>query len=507
MPRAIPNPQDFLNYDKVETGKLTLELGLVKMFDLIEKTVTEFKLPAAKKKLNLTVNTPLSRKAAAHKDKECIVIGDVIRLTQVLRNLISNAVKFTPEDGTIDVQATWLPPCTSKEIALSTIKHTQFELNSSKYKQQELSVLLKGTLQLTVTDTGAGMTQEQVDKVFSQGTQFNVNALQAGNGSGLGTYIAKGIVKQHGGSLTATSKGINKGTTFTVSLPLYDIPNEIINPPKTKRSFSSTALNMSSHAESIMLSDCGEDDDDDNDYCGTLNILVVDDAKMNLKLLMKLLEKEGHVVDGAEDGLISVEKVKKAMEANASYDVILMDYQMPNMDGPTAARTIRQLGCSAFIVGVTGNIMPEDVLHFKNHGANAVLPKPIKIPDLKELWIEYGVKGSRRRNGGSGGGGLGRGSFHQSSMANIAFDLESIRAVVVEGSNNSNNDDDEGDLENNKQGQKEQQKPKIMPLFSMISSPKKQESKSAVASNSTSRLSMTGELIVSSCSTSTEEIV
>ena len=84
---------------------------------------------------------------------------------------------------------------------------------------------LRGTLEVTVTDSGAGMSKDQVAQLFRDGVQFNVNQLQAGNGSGLGLYIAKGIVEQHGGKLSAASEGLGFGTTFTMTLPLYYIPD------------------------------------------------------------------------------------------------------------------------------------------------------------------------------------------------------------------------------------------------------------------------------------------
>ena len=254
---------------------------------------------------------------------------------------------------------------------------------------------------------------------------------------------------------------------------------------------------------------------------GKLKILVVDDAKMNLKLLMRLLEKEGHDVDGAEDGEIAVTKTKAAMNAEQDYDVILKDYQMPNMDGPTAARTIRELGCYAFIVGVTGNVMPEDIDHFKKHGANAVLPKPIKIPDLKDLWVEHGVRG---RNGEM--------ALRDESVPNISFDLESIRTVVGGGGEGN----DGGDGGDDHMGKPKQQLPlfpigspstpmikRISGSISMasasspsLSSPssspahdddntlgkqnKKKKTESHTSSSCTSRVSMTGELVLSSSS-------
>jgi signal transduction histidine kinase/CheY-like chemotaxis protein len=355
---------DLLNYDKVETGKLTLEYTIVPIFDLIEQTVSEFKLPAMKKKIKLIVQTPLSSDIEGHTDAslERFVVGDKVRLTQVFRNLLSNAIKFTPERGDLTVRATWLPP-TDKQLRNPTETHFTLPHEESVVFAQ------KGSLTLSVTDTGVGMTPEQVKSVFFQGTQFNKNELQAGNGSGLGTYIAKGIVRQHGGSLSASSEGLNQGSTFSVTLPVYDIPSDLTPTTKTL------------------------DTDSDDALSDPLKILVVDDSKTNLKLLMRLLSTHGHIVDGAEDGQIAVDKVKAAIEIGDRFDVILMDYQMPIMDGPTASQKLREMGCDAFIVGVTGNAMPEDLRFYKNAGANAVLPKPLKLPELEALWLEHGIVG------------------------------------------------------------------------------------------------------------------
>jgi signal transduction histidine kinase/FixJ family two-component response regulator len=361
---AVDVLNDVLNYDKVETGKLTLEYTIVPIFDLIEQTVSEFKLPAMKKNIKLIVQTPKSKDIEGHTDGslELYVVGDKVRLTQVFRNLVSNAIKFTPEQGDLTVRATWLPP-TDKQLGNPT--ETSFTLPH----EETVVFTQNGSLILTVTDTGVGMTPEQIKSVFRPGAQFNVNELQAGNGSGLGTYIAKRIVRQHGGSLSGASDGLHKGSAFSVTLPVHDIPSDLTPTTKTV------------------------DADSDDDYSGPLKILVVDDAKMNLKLLMRLLSKHGHIVDGAEDGQIAVDKVKAAMEAGDQFDAVLMDHQMPIMNGPTASRKMREMGCDAFIVGVTGNVMPDDVRFFKNAGANAVLPKPIKLSELEALWVEHDIRG------------------------------------------------------------------------------------------------------------------
>ena len=261
-----------------------------------------------------------------------------------------------------------------------------------------------GLLQLKVTDTGAGMSNEQLGELFNEGVQFNVNKLQAGQGSGLGLYIARGIVEQHGGTLTAASDGLGQGTTFTVTVPLYRIletapeprsvpfGNDDINTSSTTRSDHSGHHNLV-HADTPPTNEEGE----------KLRILVVDDALTNRKLLMRLLHNRGHDCDGAKDGVEAVKMVVAAMEESRSssttgssskmYDSILLDYEMPEMDGPTAARKIRELGCDAFIVGITGNVLPEDVTYFQNSGANCVMPKPINMESLEGIWDEFGITG------------------------------------------------------------------------------------------------------------------
>jgi hypothetical protein len=139
-------------------------------------------------------------------------------------------------------------------------------------------VLQSGFLRLAVTDTGKGMTQLQIRNTLRKGPQLNVNGLTAGDGSGIGLWVAKGIVNGHGGTLTAASEGLGQGCCFTVSLPSYDV----------------------ARAKGVRLP--RESTEDAGDCLGRLKVLVVDDAKMNLKLLMRLVSKKGHTVEGAEDG-------------------------------------------------------------------------------------------------------------------------------------------------------------------------------------------------------------
>jgi signal transduction histidine kinase len=410
---AVGVLNDLLNYDKIEMGALALELSIVPIWSMIERTSKEFRFPAGNKKIDFQITLlhhhpaangdtenpvedkawPLDSKRLSSELKELNVVGDKIRITQALRNLvsekhacegcvhfalltphlligwhfqISNALKFTPEGGKKDgevlvflskpynisslflhlpgsltVEAAYLRP--GEDVAERDQART-FALQSG----DELKVKQSGYIRVSVTDTGAGMTQDQLSKLFQAGVQFNVNELQAGQGSGLGLYITKGIVEQHRGELKATSPGLGLGTTFSMTLPLYHLPD----PNK-----ANTMDDSSCHGE---FDRSGAERRNSMDSILPMSILVVDDACMNRKLLCRLLKLHGHTCTEAQDGQEAVDVVKNAKKGGKRYDTILMDYEMPIMNGPAATRAIRALGCDSFIIGITGNVLPEE---------------------------------------------------------------------------------------------------------------------------------------------------
>lgn len=246
----------------------------------------------------------------------------------------------------------------------------------SLQREEKVELIRRGTINIEVIDEGVGMTPDQVKTVFNDGTQFNANQFQAGGGSGLGLSIAKGIVVEHGGKLSCSSPGMGLGTTFLLSLPLYD---QIEVTPQSNEG------SMTTGKECIMK-------ERDVDFVvPQLYILVVDDSLTNRKLCIRLLERNGHSCEGACDGDEAVSMVKKSLAEGKPYDCILLDYEMPKMNGPEACERMRSMGCSSYIAGVTGNLMSEDVDHFRKCGANWVFPKPFRMEALEEQWVEDGV--------------------------------------------------------------------------------------------------------------------
>ena len=369
---AVEVLNDLLNYDKVESGTLHLELSVLPIFELVQRTVAEFRQQAKLKKIDLTLDYGCLLPPEMESEGETVssaaelpsgvqnqkAIGDSVRITQVLRNIFSNALKFTPEGGKVCVTTTLMEneKAHNKPAAHSITLHSGESMNHPQ----------AGVLRIEVMDTGAGMTANQVKNLFKEGVQFDVNELQAGQGSGLGLYIAKGILQQHRGTLTAYSEGKDRGTTFLITLPLYDIPD---NPEQARSQRRALHWNK----------------------LEPLRILVVDDSTVNRKLLIRLLERHGHLCEGAENGRVAVERVKGVASEGERFHCILMDYEMPEMNGHDATRALRKTGCDSFIVGLTGTLFSEDVQRFMKCGADAVLPKPLEMRDLMDILVEHSV--------------------------------------------------------------------------------------------------------------------
>jgi len=410
---AVNILNDLLNYDKIESGKLTLELTTVPIWALIQQTAKEFKLAAERKHITLNVQWKENTNNNTDEEfgfdhKQRYLVGDAVRITQVLRNLISNALKFTPEHGNVRIHAQWI----SKDDDLKNAA-TKCNRNSSiKKEMADDTFVLKngkvetyqrgGSLVLWVHDTGAGMTKEQLSKLFRAGMQFNVNELQNGKGSGLGLYIAKGIVEQHNGTLQAESKGLGMGTSFRMQLPLHLVLHN------TYSSCTDSSRTDFSDGDTYDNEDNSNDGQEINSkrkllpsppqQQKPLRILAVDDSPSVRKLLCRLLEKRGYLCEQAQDGKEALEKIvenilestfdNKNNHPSCGYDAILLDFEMPTMNGPDACRAMRALPDAmedVLIIGITGNLLPQDVQHFLNNGANAVLGKPVDMQELYAL--------------------------------------------------------------------------------------------------------------------------
>jgi CheY-like chemotaxis protein len=196
-------------------------------------------------------------------------------------------------------------------------------------------------------------------------------------------FITKGLVEKHGGTINLISEGQNKGCTAIIELPLYE------NPTRAR----SSSVDSTRSSSSILHSPRKKYE------CPTSShrCLVVDDSNPNRKILVRLLERSGHVCLSACHGQEAIEIMNADMvcanddENHVPIDTIFMDYEMPILNGPNATKVLRDSGCNATIIGVTGNLLTEDVNYFVSMGADKVLPKPVSMVSIQESWNNLGL--------------------------------------------------------------------------------------------------------------------
>ena len=320
---------DILDMSRIESGKIHLEETEVSLSDVLHdlKTIISGQIHA--KQLELYMDAM----EVANEDVYC----DKTRLNQVLLNLLSNAVKFTPAGGTVSVRLKQFPG-TVKGIELYEIR---------------------------VKDNGIGMSPEFVEKIFSPFERERTSTVSRTQGTGLGMAITKNIVDMMGGTIEVqTEQG--KGTEFIVRLP-FRLQSEKHHTEKIAELEGLKALVV----------------DDDFNTCDRC-ILLVEDNELNSEITVEILNEYGYMVDTAGNGAQAVEKVKNSKPGN--YDLVLMDVQMPVMNGYEATRQIRALNDPALagitIIAMTANAFDEDKKKALECGMDGFLTKPIVIEEL-----------------------------------------------------------------------------------------------------------------------------
>ena len=322
---------DVLDMSKIESGKVELRHESFNFRAFLQDFENLYGEQAKSK--GISYETVLAS------DLEVQIIGDSLRLNQVLSNLLSNALKFTPAKGII-------------------------KLRVSKTGEDQENVYLR----FEVIDTGCGIAEENYDKIFESFEQENVDVTYKYGGTGLGLSIVKRFTQLMGGSIHVTSVQ-GSGSTFTVDLPFG----------KVKES-GELARFSDINGRDDLAKDCYVID---YDFKGK-RILLVEDNELNREIAEELIGATGASVESAEDGVQAVEKFKESAEGY--YDLILMDVQMPHMDGYEATRCIRALGRSDAqkvpIFAMTANAFAEDVQKSREAGMNAHISKPVSYTHL-----------------------------------------------------------------------------------------------------------------------------
>ncbi|GAB3516250.1 ATP-binding protein [Photobacterium alginatilyticum] len=323
---------DILDFSKIEQNKLELEAIPFQFDDIISPVLSTYKALCADKGIELVIENSIP--------KERSFRGDKARIRQVIFNLLSNAVKFTPQ-GSISLNF--------DEIASSSSPETV--LNVSKQSRSTISIVIK--------DSGVGISQDRLEHIFDPFVQAESSTTREFGGTGLGLAIVKQLVLLMDGRVSVQSEA-GVGTTFFIDIEL-EVTTQRAHPQQAKHSLSCQAISQA------------------------LSILIVEDNPINAVVTKTFCQKQGHKVSLAENGLVAIEILK-----NERFDLIIMDNHMPEMDGITATKVIRdEMKLNTVIFGCTADVFKEARDNFISAGANYVLTKPLQKESFFDALQQY----------------------------------------------------------------------------------------------------------------------
>ena len=329
---------DVLDMSRIESGQMPLRYEAFSLDDVLARVGGIIH--------SQCVDRGLSFEQEVHGDGSLRCMGDSMKLSQVLINILGNAVKFTPPGGT---------------VSFITEEESLGDGAGSKVK-------------FTIRDTGVGMDEEYIPKIFEAFTQEDDTSTNKYGGSGLGMAITKSLVDMMGGSISVESVK-DEGTTFHLSFRFDSVGAE-----------TSAAPDETEPAEERLLSLEGR------------RVLFAEDVDINAEILADLLEMEGVESERAANGRICVELFEASEPGH--YDAILMDMRMPVMDGLEATRIIRDLdredAKTIPVIALTANAFEEDVRQCLEAGMDAHLSKPVD-PDMLAITLSRFIHGTEEQ--------------------------------------------------------------------------------------------------------------
>ena len=315
---------DILDFSKMEAGKLEIEKVEFFLDDLIENVVNLSEININEKELKLIVKND--------NPKHTIYYGDPLRLTQIIMNLLGNAIKFT-ETGTIII---------------------------------EVKTKADNFIEFSIEDTGIGLNSNQIEKLFNSFTQAETSTTRKYGGTGLGLAISKQLVELLGGKIWVESEeGIGSRFSFEILIP-QKFDAEVA---ETKKDTQKLEIIKDFFVE-----------------MDTIKILLVEDNYINQEIIKGLLDDECFNIDTVQNGKDAVEKI---VQNSTEYHLILMDMKMPIMNGMEASQKIRQINKTIPIIALTANALDSDKKLAYTIGINDYLHKPIDIEILYDLIYKY----------------------------------------------------------------------------------------------------------------------
>ena len=340
---------DILDMSKIEEGKIELSCGEFEFSAMLQRVSNIFEFRINEKKQQFIINVdPLIPPR---------IITDEQRLTQVITNLVNNAIKFTPDEGKIGL-----------DVKLINYNQGAKQISVDRADVNNCDAC---TLELRITDTGIGIPKEQQDKLFQPFVQVDSSISRKYGGTGLGLAISKKIIEMmHGGIHIESEEG--RGSTFIFTIKT-DLPRQIEH-----------------SAESGTVSDAAVDI---SVFYGK-HILLVEDVEINREIVLALLEDYKLDIVEAENGQQAYEKFAADPE---KFDLIFMDLQMPVVNGYESTRMIRALdnpkAQSITIIAMTANVFKDDIDNCFAAGMNGHIGKPLNFNDLKVILTKYLANG------------------------------------------------------------------------------------------------------------------
>jgi len=325
---------DILDLSKIEAGKLQIEPTRCSPVQLVAEVVSLMRTQAAAKQLRLKTELadPLPE----------TVLTDPLRLRQMLVNLVSNAIKFA-DQGEVRLAV--------RLIADNGPPRLRFD----------------------VTDTGIGMNEEQIEKLFQPFSQVDSSSTRKFGGTGLGLALSKHLAEVLGGSIEVRSTP-GKGSTFSVTIDPGPLDGNRMIRGAREAVVQPRSTAAPADADQPTLQD---------------RILLAEDGLDSQRLISMLLRKAGFQVTAVENGQVAIEATLAAREAGKPFDVILMDMQMPVMDGYEATRQLRSMGYRGPIIALTAHAMSSDRQKCLEAGCDDYLPKPIERHDLLQIVVRH----------------------------------------------------------------------------------------------------------------------
>jgi CheY-like chemotaxis protein len=315
---------DILDFSKIEAGRMKLESTSFNLRELVANTVKTFDYNKKQADIALALNIG--------ENIPELLLGDYVRVRQILVNLLSNAFKFT-ERGEITVQA--------------------YIINSW---QNEVLI------EFAVSDTGIGIPGNKINNLFQSFHQLDGSTTRKYGGTGLGLSIVKSLVELMGGSIQVISEK-GKGSTFSFQIPFKIVGNSVSNEVSAEND----------------LKECNR----------VLRILVAEDSKVSQMVILQYIKKRNWEAVIVENG----KEVLKCLEEDNNYDLIFMDIQMPEMDGYEAAKLIRESeknsGRHIPIIALTANATEDDRIKCLECGMDDFLPKPVRGEKFYSCVLRY----------------------------------------------------------------------------------------------------------------------